>query len=151
MEKMDFYRELRERIHRWAEQKGKDYKYLEYLLLAPDFFYLLVRLIMDERVPFSEKARLGLAIAYFISPIDIVPEGVLGPAGYADDLVLAVWTVNHLLKSVDRNVLIENWPSEKDLFETMERIISVADQWLGSGAYQRLKNFFSKKAGAEKE
>ena len=121
MERMDFYRELRQRIHRWAEGKGKDYQYLEYLLLLPDFFYLLIRLLMDERVPFSEKARLGLAIAYFISPIDIIPEGVLGPAGYADDLVLAVWTVNHLLKSVDRNVLIENWPSEKDLFERKER------------------------------
>jgi len=149
MERMDFYRELRQRIHRWAEDKGKDYQYLEYLLLLPDFFYLLLRLLMDERVPFKEKARLGLVVAYIISPVDIIPEGLLGPVGYADDLVLAVWTTNRLLKSVPKEVILENWPSDKDLFQALEQVLKIADQWLGSGAYQKLKKFFNEKVGRE--
>jgi len=149
MERMDFYRELRQRIHRWAEGKGKDYQYLEYLLLLPDFFYLLIRLLMDERVPFKEKARLGLVVAYIISPVDIIPEGLLGPVGYADDLVLAVWTINRLLNSVPKEIVLENWPSDKDLFSALEQVLGIADQWLGSGAYQRLQRFFREKVGRE--
>jgi len=142
MEKMDFYRELRQKTSAWAKENGKPYEYIEYLLLAPDFFYLLVRLMLDRRVPVKAKVKVGLVIAYYISPIDIIPEAVLGPIGYSDDLILAVWTINSLLKSVDRQVLVDNWPSQTDLLGTVEKIMEVADQWLGKGAFQKLRNFF---------
>jgi len=145
MGEVDFYRTNRAKISEWAKNKGARYKYIEYLLLAPDFFYLLVRLMTDKRVPLKAKLKIGVVIAYYLSPLDIIPEALLGPIGYSDDLVLAVWSVNSLLHSVDRQVLVENWPSDADLFATVERIMSVADQWLGRGAYRRLKNFFKSK------
>lgn len=142
---IDFYRQLRSLIHNWAKTKGKAYEYLEYLLLAPDFFYLLVKLMFDGDVPLKAKARIGIVILYYISPVDIVPEGLLGPVGFADDLVLAVWTVRNLLRSVDRDTLLKHWPSEENLFVAMEKILNVADEWLSKGAYQKLKNFFKQK------
>jgi uncharacterized membrane protein YkvA (DUF1232 family) len=142
MEGMDFYRELRQKTSAWAKEKGKSYQYIEYLLLAPDFFYLLVRLMLDRRVPARAKFKIGLVVAYYISPLDIIPEAMLGPVGFSDDLVLAVWTINSLLKSVDRQVLLDNWPSQTDLLATAEKIVTVADQWIGKGAYQKLRSFF---------
>lgn len=139
---IDFYRNLRDRIHSFAKQKGKGYQYLEYLLLAPDFFYLLVRLMLDKRVPIKAKAKIGIVVIYFLSPFDIIPEALLGPVGFADDLVLAVWTINSLMRSVDREVLLEHWPAEQNLFVTMEKIMAASDNWLNKGPYQKLKTFF---------
>lgn len=144
-DKLDFYQKLRQRIHNWAKEKGSGYPYLEYLLLVPDFFYLLVQLILDKRVPVKEKAILGIVVAYYISPIDIIPEAFLGPIGYSDDLVLSVWAINRLLHSVSREVLLEHWPSEQDLFLAIERIMGIADQLLGKTAYLKLKNFFKER------
>ena len=145
MDEVDFYRSNREKISEWAKNKGERYKHIEYLLLAPDFFYLLVRLMTDDRVPFKAKFKIGVVILYYLSPFDIIPEVLLGPIGYTDDLILAVWSINSLLHSVDRQVLVENWPSHIDLFSTVERIMSVADKWLGKDAYRKLVNFFKSK------
>jgi len=142
---IDFYRNLRDRIHSWAKQKGKSYEYLEYLLLAPDFFYLLVKLMLHKRVPMKAKARTGIVLIYYLSPFDIIPEALLGPIGFADDLVLAVWTINYLVRSVDREVLVELWPSNVDLFAAMERILKVSEEWLTKKPYQKLKDFFTQK------
>ena len=140
----DFYRRLRERIQEWAGDRGKGYHYLEYLLLAPDFFYLLIKLMVDGRVPLKAKAKIGAIIVYYISPIDIIPETLLGPVGFADDLVLAVWTINSLMNSVEREVLLDNWPSGENLFLAMEKIIHIADQWIGKGQYLKLKGILKK-------
>ncbi len=79
MDREDFYQKLRSRVKEWAVREGKDNKALKYVLLAPDFFHLLCKLMFDPRVPGSEKAKVGGAIAYFVSPIDLVPEGLIGP------------------------------------------------------------------------
>jgi uncharacterized membrane protein YkvA (DUF1232 family) len=34
-------------------------------------------------------------IAYIISPLDLLPEGIIGPAGYAEDIALAAYVINH--------------------------------------------------------
>ena len=144
---MNFYCDFRSRIHIRAKEKGKVYEYLEYLLLAPDFIYLLGCLMFEKRVSWRAKGKVGIFIVYYLSPIEIIPEALLGPVGFADDLVLAVWTINSLLRSVDRNVLIENWPSELNLFQALEKVLKFADNYLGKSAYQKLKAFFTGKIG----
>ena len=107
MDKEDFYQKLRSRVKEWAVREGKDSKALKYVLLAPDFFHLLCKLMFDPRVPGNEKAKIGGAITYFVSPIDVVPEGLIGPVGYVDDVALAAYVLNSVLKSVGPEVLEE--------------------------------------------
>src|SRR5688572_31610392 len=95
----DFYQALRARITSWLASKGKGYKHANILLLAPDLFHLLSRLMLDPRIPTAEKAGLGAALAYFISPIDLLPEALLGPAGYVDDVALAAFVLNRLINA----------------------------------------------------
>jgi uncharacterized membrane protein YkvA (DUF1232 family) len=78
----DFYLQLRDKVREWFE-KNADQKpeYANYILLVPDFFYLLVRLTMDNRIPAIDKAKIAGVIAYFFSPIDFLPEALLGPLG----------------------------------------------------------------------
>ena len=143
--KRDFYRDLREVIAAWEKDRGWVYEYLEYPLMAPDFLYLLVRLMLDSRVPSKAKTKMVLALIYYLSPIDIIPAALLGPIGFSDDIVLMVWMVNGLLKSVDRQVLVENWPSHPDRLATLESIMASADKWIGKGAFQKVRAFISKR------
>ncbi len=56
-----------------------------------------------------KKLNLVTAIAYFISPIDILPEAILGPIGYLDDLGIAAYVLNDLLNTVDPKIVRRNW------------------------------------------
>ena len=47
------------------------------------------RLFRDRRVPLPPKAIPTLSVAYAISPLDIIPDWLLGP-GHIDDLIVAL-------------------------------------------------------------
>jgi len=54
----DFYQALRARITAWLSSKGKGFRHARLLLLAPDLFHLLTRLMLDSRIPAADKRRL---------------------------------------------------------------------------------------------
>jgi len=139
MQKEDFYQKLRNRVREWAAQEGKDSKALKYILMAPDFFHLIWRLMFDPRVPIIEKAKLGSAIAYFVSSVDVVPEDLIGPAGYIDDVALAAYVLNSILNSVGPEVLEEHWAGDGDVLKNIQEILKVADELIGSGLWKKIK------------
>lgn len=47
-------------------------------------------------------ALLGLALAYLVSPIDVVPEAFVPLLGLADDGVVALWLAGAFLSETDR-------------------------------------------------
>ena len=47
-------------------------------------------------------ALLALAVAYLVSPIDLIPEALLGLLGLGDDAVVALWLGGALLIETDR-------------------------------------------------
>ncbi len=135
----DFYQALRARIAAWLESKGKGFKHAQLLLLAPDLFHRRARLMLDPRIPAADKAGLGAALAYFISPIDLLPEAFLGPAGYVDDIALAAYALSRLINAGHGAVARELWAGDGDLFVSIQQVLEVADQALGSGLWERLK------------
>lgn len=139
MDKNDFYQRLRERVNTWAAREGKNSTVLTYVLMAPDFFHLLCKLLLDPRVPGREKVKIGAAVAYFISPLDVIPEGLVGPAGYVDDVAVAAYVLNSIVNSVDPAVLNEHWAGDGDVLETVREILKVADGLVGSGMWKRIK------------
>jgi len=140
----DFYKELRSRIKEWAAREGKDSKALKYILLTPDFFHLLCKLMFDPRVPTIEKVKVGGAIAYFVSSADVVPEGLVGPAGYIDDVAVAAYVLYSILKSVNPEVLKEHWAGDGDVLENIQEILGVADELIGSGVWKKIRNLLNK-------
>ena len=55
--------------------------------------------------PHLGKGRLAtflLALAYLVSPVDIVPEAFLALIGLTDDAVVAMWLGGSLLVEADR-------------------------------------------------
>ena len=135
-----YYDRIRKNIHDYLEKKGKlAGKTGEYLLLVPDIFMLLWRLTTDSRVDAKNKLLLGSGVAYYIFPFDIMPEGFLGPAGYVDDLVLAVYMLNKLISEVDVEVLREHWSGSEDVLESIRKVLTAADGLVGSDLLERIK------------
>jgi uncharacterized membrane protein YkvA (DUF1232 family) len=118
---------------------GKGYKWSEYLLLAPDLFHLLTKLAIDKDVPNNEKAKIAGALAYFISPIDLVPEAMFGPVGYLDDVALAAYVINSILKNNDSEIVTRHWAGEQDVLELVQQVVDVGAEMLGNKLWDKLR------------
>lgn len=73
---------------------------------APIYGRLVLELALDGRVPWSRKAILGLAAAYVISPIDVVPDYVPF-ISRLDDVVVTIVALDLFLEGVPRELMIE--------------------------------------------
>ncbi|HEX6083953.1 MAG TPA: DUF1232 domain-containing protein [Thermoanaerobaculia bacterium] len=135
-----FYDRMRESIRNYLAAKGSAAGSAgEYLLLAPDIFVLLWRLINDDRVNAKNKVMLGSGLAYYIFPLDIMPEGFLGPIGYIDDLVFAVYLLNKLLTDTDVEILREHWSGRDDILDSIRNVLNAADNLVGSDIIGKIK------------
>jgi uncharacterized membrane protein YkvA (DUF1232 family) len=134
------YDRIRGNINRFLARKGGALgKTGEYLLLVPDVFILLWRLAADARVTGKNKVLLGSSIAYYIIPFDFIPEALVGPIGYLDDLVFGVYVLNKVLGDVDASVLREHWPGQTDVLDSIQRVLNAADSLVGSKVVGRFK------------
>lgn len=95
------------------------------LLLIPNFLKLLARLFKDKRVPLAEKAFLLGAVAYVISPLDLIPD-VIPFIGQVDDLYLVALTLLRLLSRTPEQVLREHWEGAGDLANVVDKIVRAA-------------------------
>jgi len=141
----DFYQTLRTRIREFidSEDGAAAAKYTDYLLLAPDLFHLLIRLSIDSDVPQTEKANLALAIAYFISPIDLVPELLVGPIGFLDDVAVATAALNGMINRTGAKIVSKHWAGDEDLLMLIKGVIEGADAMIGSSRWSKIQEMFS--------
>ena len=139
----DFYQNFRyEMRERLQHEIGPNHKWAEYLLVAPDLFHLLCRLSTDEAVPLQEKMKLVAAIAYFVSPLDLIPGFVLGPVGYVDDIALAAYVLNSLMKHSGPNLIKKHWAGEGDVLEIIQATVEFAERTLGGGFLKKFEQLF---------
>jgi uncharacterized membrane protein YkvA (DUF1232 family) len=135
-----FYDRLRKRIHVYLERGGRvAEKFGDFLLLVPDVFILLWRLANDRRVNGKHKVLLGSGVAYFIFPFDVIPEAIVGPIGYLDDLLFGVYILNKMLADTDVAILREHWSGDQDLLDSMKKVLNAADNLVVDGVLGRLK------------
>ncbi|WP_068603689.1 YkvA family protein [Paenibacillus swuensis] len=139
----DFYQNFRIKIKDWlATDEGKTNKVAEYVLFAPDLFHLLCRLALDPEVPAAEKAKLAGVIAYFVAPVDMLPELLTGPAGFADDLSLAAFAISGVVNNTNADLVRKHWAGDDDVLELIQKILKNANEFLGGGLWGRLKKRF---------
>lgn len=134
----DFYQALRVRIATWLSTQGEGYKHAQLLLLAPDLFHLLCKIALDARVPRLQKAKLAAAIAYFVSPLDLIPEALVGPIGYVDDLAVAAFALNSVINEGQEAIAREHWAGDGDLLVVIQQVIERANDMLGGGMLKRV-------------
>ena len=74
------------------------------LMFLPNMVRLCGNLLIDKRVPITEKALFAAAIVYAISPIDFIPD-VFPFIGQIDDLYLISLTLLRLFNYTDESVV----------------------------------------------
>ena len=97
--------------------------------LIPNLLKLLYRLMKDNRVPTTEKVFLVGAIAYVISPIDLIPD-VIPFIGQVDDLYVVALTLLRLFTRTPANVVREHWDGGGDIAHITGRIAQAATHLL---------------------
>lgn len=95
--------------------------------LVPNLVKLLARLVRDPRVPRRSKILVGAVVAYLISPLDLVPDAI-PLLGVADDVLLAVYAVNHMLQRAGEEVVLEHWDGPQDLLEMVRSVLDAVGQ-----------------------
>ena len=128
----DIYRTIRDKV------AGYTGAYADYVLLVPDVFLLITRLMLDPRIEAKHKVYLGAAVAYVISPVDLLSERRFGPIGYLDDLVVVIAVLNMLINEVDQRIILEHWSGKEDLLGTIQRVLAQADQLIGKGRLEKI-------------
>ena len=127
-EQLDFYNTLRAKlVHFLDSKKGKRSKFTQYLLFAPDLFHLLVKTMTDANVDKKSKALIGGGIAYFMLPIDLLPEGLIGFGGFMDDIVIATIIINTLINKLGPEVLDKYWSGDEQLLTVLQKVSETSD------------------------
>lgn len=148
---LSFYDRLREKIlHAIEKREGKRGAKLtegavRALLLVPDVFILLARLALDKNVPASTRAMIGGALAYFVLPVDLLPEALLGGAGFLDDLVLATAVLSQAFGGDLEPHARKHWSGSEDLRVVIRDISETAQSLLGQNLYDKLRKLLSRR------
>jgi uncharacterized membrane protein YkvA (DUF1232 family) len=95
------------------------------MMMMPNIIKLIGRLIRDPRVPRRAKISLGLALAYVISPIDIIPE-VIPVVGWADDVIIVMFAIDSLIDRAGSEVVEEHWDGPGDLLSLVRDVVGLS-------------------------
>jgi len=91
-----------------APRAGAKRTVLHYIRQLPNFVRLLFGLITDPRVATVDKLLVFGAIAYIITPIDLIPD-FIPFIGEVDDVYLLVIALQRLISNAGRLVLLDHW------------------------------------------
>ncbi len=142
-EKIDgFYEKFAGKIDQWDENVDK-YRERYSLLKAmpvktmvglvkagPMVLHLLISLLNHDDVSKKTKRKVGAAIGYFIFPLDVIPEGIVGPIGYADDIIIGLLLVDTLLNGdneQEKDIISELWRGSKEELSTLRVVVKSID------------------------
>ncbi|GMQ84503.1 MAG: hypothetical protein BMS9Abin07_0067 [Acidimicrobiia bacterium] len=95
----------------------------EAVLLLPNVIKLLARIVRDPRVPVRAKAFSGAVLVYVLSPIDLIPDFVIG-FGQLDDIILSAVAIQHLIDSAGPEIVAEHWDGSD---VSLELILTAAE------------------------
>lgn len=123
------YDRLRSRVA--APQPGARSGLRELALLLPDLTVLLARLLRDRRVPVGPKLIALVGLGYVLSPIDLLPEFLLGPIGLIDDLLVVTAALSRLLNDVHPDVVRSHWSGQGDALDAIQRATAWSRRLLG--------------------
>jgi len=74
-----------------------------------------------------------------------LPEALIGPLGYLDDLILTCYVLNLYInqqEEANKQVVRALWPGDEDVLNTIQFILQKADKWIGSGLLKKITDAY---------
>ena len=101
----DFYDTLIENLETYT---GEYESFIDY---GPVLFKLLCNLL-NRDVDDSLRLPICGAIAYYVTPEDVIPENIYGPYGYVDDIYLSSYVIRMVAEKHGFDFIQESSPVE---------------------------------------
>ena len=95
------------------------------LMFLPNMIILTAKLMVDSRVPRTERALFAAALIYAIIPLDFIPD-MIPFVGQIDDLFLISMTLLRLIDRTDDLIVREHWRGGGDIVQLAESVATVA-------------------------
>ena len=95
------------------------------LMFLPNMVILCGKLMVDKRVPRTERALFAAAVIYAIIPFDFIPD-MIPFVGQVDDLFLISLTLLRLIDHTDDMVVREHWRGGGDIVQLAESAATIA-------------------------
>src|ERR1043166_3752273 len=95
------------------------------LMFLPNMVFLCLKLMVDKRVPRTERALFAAAVIYAVVPFDFIPD-MIPFVGQVDDLFLIALTVLRLIDHTDDNVVREHWRGGGDIVALAQSAATLA-------------------------
>jgi uncharacterized membrane protein YkvA (DUF1232 family) len=73
---------------------------------------LIVKFLFDKKIPLKEKWWIIIPVIYILSPVDLIPEPILG-FGFIDDLVMLVYLISVVMEKTKKYNEKNNVSEEK--------------------------------------
>jgi uncharacterized membrane protein YkvA (DUF1232 family) len=123
-----------------APRAGAKRTLVDVIKQIPAYLRLLGGLLTDRRVSVLDKLLVAAAIAYIISPIDLLPDFVPF-LGEVDDVFLLVLSLQRLIANAGRRVVADYWVgSVADLSAgNLRRVLLAATFFLPRRMRRRLR------------
>jgi uncharacterized membrane protein YkvA (DUF1232 family) len=94
-----------------APRTGAKRTVIGYIAELPRFLKLLWGLVTDTRVAMIDKLLVAGAIAYILTPIDLIPD-FIPFLGEVDDIYLLLLSVRRLIENAGRAVVLSHWTGD---------------------------------------
>ena len=123
-----------------APRTGAKRTVLGTMQLLPAYVKLLVGLVTDKRVAIIDKLLVAGAVAYILSPLDLVPD-FIPFLGQVDDVYLLMMAVQRLLSNAGKKVLADHWtgPITELSLVNVRNVLSAAAFFLPRAIRRRLR------------
>lgn len=103
------------------KEKAKSF-IMEFIGRIPSFLKLMYNLVKDPRVSTSDKAILGIAIAYVFSPLDLIPDAIPF-LGQVDDAYIIAIALQRLINSAGPDIIKEHWDGPMEVFDSLQKAV----------------------------
>lgn len=136
---------LKQKILNWVKENGSGLteEVLDLIMVLPDLVLLLIRLIKDQRVPADLKMKITLAVAYVVSPVDLIPEALGNVLGFIDDTLAMAVLIASLVNEIPNEVIRENWTGRPDILELIIKGKDLLSKMLPPNISAKLISLFS--------
>jgi uncharacterized membrane protein YkvA (DUF1232 family) len=123
-----------------APRTGAKRTVLGTMQLLPSYVRLLVGLVTDKRVAIVDKLLVAGAVAYILSPLDLIPD-FIPFLGQVDDVYLLMMAVQRLLSNAGKKVLADHWtgPMTELSLVNVRNVLSAAAFFLPRAIRRRLR------------
>jgi uncharacterized membrane protein YkvA (DUF1232 family) len=105
----DFYDVLTENLESYQGE------YASFIDHGPLLFKLLTEVLNEKSITRDLRLDISAAIAYYVVPMDVIPEQIYGPYGYIDDIYVTVYVIKKVADVIGYELLSNLWEGKGEL------------------------------------